>query len=342
MASAIDNATQLDEILSTPTDYLLNSFSKISGDIAIIGAGGKMGPSLSIMARRALDAIGSKAKVYAVSRFSNNLEKQKLDEAGIITIRCDILNLDEVMRLPQAPNAVFMVGMKFGTSSNQSLTWATNTCAAGYIAEKYKSSKIAVFSTGNIYGLVPLTGKGSLETDTPNPAGEYAMSALGRERIFEYFSNKNTTPISIIRLNYACELRYGVLLDIAAKVWNQEVIDLSMGYTQVIWQQEANAISLASLAFASSPPNIINISGGEILKVKDIAQKFATVMNKQPKFEGKESSDALLSNSDKASALFGKPQVNLDNMVEWISDWVMRGGETLNKPTHFENREGKF
>jgi len=232
--------------------------------------------------------------------------------------------------------------MKFGSTGQESLTWAMNSYLPGMVCERYAHSRIAAFSTGNVYGLIPVSEGGSREEHSPNPVGEYAISCLGRERIFEHFSRTNGTKVSLIRLNYATELRYGVLLDIAERVFLGSPVPLSMGYLNALWQADACAMSLQSLAYTSSPPNIINIAGPELLSVRDVAQEFGKLFNKSVRFEGHELPDALLSNGEKAYGLFGRPRVSAEHMMAWIADWVSRGGATLAKPTHFEERSGRF
>jgi len=253
-----------------------------------------------------------------------------------------LLDRDRLAALPDAKNVVYMAGMKFGSTGQEWRTWAMNTYLPGLVADRYRDSRIAVFSTGNVYGLSQVSRGGSREEDETNPAGEYAMSCLGRERIFEHFSRANETKMTILRLNYASELRYGVLLDVAQKVHSGRPVSLSMGHLNTIWQRDASAMSLQSLAYAATPPNVLNITGPETLRVRWLAEEFAARMGKKASFEGAESNDALLSNGGKAFALFGKPQVNIDQMLDWIADWVIRGGTTLAKPTHFEERAGRF
>ena len=237
---------------------------------------------------------------------------------------------------------VFMAGMKFGSTGQEWLTWAINSFPPGLAATRYRHSRIAVFSTGNVYGLSPVSNGGSREEDALNPSGEYAMSCVGRERIFEHFSRANNTKMSILRLNYAAEMRYGVLLDIALRVNTGQPVALSMGFLNAIWQADASAMSLQSLVHASSPANILNITGPELLSVRRIAEDFGKLLNKPVQFSGEESSDALLSNAEKSHQLFGAPTVKVQRVMVWIADWVRRGGSTLAKPTHFEERAGRF
>ena len=320
--------------------------SALDGDIVVLGVGGKMGPTLARMAKRASEMAGVKRRVIGVSRFSSwssdsPLEGQ-LQSWGIETRRCDLLSAKSLAELPDAANVVFMAGMKFGSTGQEWLTWAINTFLPGLAATRYRHSRIAVFSTGNVYGLSPVSKGGSCEEDALNPAGEYAMSCVGRERIFEHFSRANHTKMSILRLNYAAEMRYGVLLDIALRVNAGQPVPLSMGFLNAIWQADASAMSLQSLGCATSPANILNITGPELLSVRRVAEDFGKILNEPVRFHGEESSDALLSNAQKAHQLFGVPQVNAQRVIAWIADWVQRGGTTLAKPTHFEERAGRF
>ena len=257
-------------------------------------------------------------------------------------MRCDLLDARALSALPDAANIVFMAGMKFGSTGQESLTWAMNSFLPGMVSERFRNSTIAAFSTGNVYGLSPVSRGGSMEEDSPNPAGEYAMSCLGRERIFEHFSRANKTRMSILRLNYSTELRYGVLVDIAQRVNAGQPVPLSMGYLNAVWQGDACAMSLHALACASVPPFVINIAGPEVLPVRRVAEQFGERMQKPVRFEGHESADALLSNAEKSQNLLGSPRVDAEQMIVWIADWVSRGGDTLAKPTHFEERSGRF
>jgi nucleoside-diphosphate-sugar epimerase len=338
----IETVERLEELLSEPTDYAVEAMRKLEGDIIVLGAGGKMGPSLTTMAKRASDQAGVKRRVIAVDRWPASEQEDRLKAAGVETIKCDLLDPAELAKLPDAPNVLFMVGVKFGTSGQQGLTWAINSYLPGLVCNRYRGSRIVAFSTGNVYGLVPVKGAGSVETDDLNPVGEYAMSALGRERVLDYFSRSLGIPVTIVRLNYACEMRYGVLVDLAQKVFVGEPVDLSMGYLNTIWQGDSNAVTLAAFNHVESPPFVINITGREKLSIKTVAEQFGKIMGKKPTFTGTECPDALLSDSSKAFKLFGYPRVDEKQLIPWIADWVARGGESLGKPTHFESRDGKF
>jgi len=332
----------LDELLSEPTDAVVRTLGALDGDMVILGVGGKMGPTLARMAKRASEIARVPRRVIGVSRFSSSRLESLLHMWDVETVHCDLLDSKSLSALPDGANVVFMAGMKFGTTGQESMTWAMNSFLPGLVSERYRQSRIAVFSTGNVYGLSPVSLGGSAEQDLPNPLGEYAMSCLGRERIFEHFSRTNQTRMSILRLNYASELRYGVLVDIAHRVYSGQSVPLSMGYLNAIWQGDACAMSLQALACASAPPLVINIAGPELLSVRRVAEQFGERLRKPLRFEGQESDDALLSNAKKSYELFGYPRVHADQMISWIADWVSRGGETLEKPTHFEERTGRF
>jgi nucleoside-diphosphate-sugar epimerase len=341
--SKVRSVEELEELLSEPTEATVHAMGALQGDLLVLGVGGKMGPTLARMAKRASELAGVKRRVIGVSRFSGSSRlEEKLHAWGVETHRCDLLDTESYARLPEAGNVVFMAGMKFGSTGQEPLTWAMNAFVPGLVAERYRNSRMAVFSTGNVYGLSAVHRGGSLESDPLHPVGEYAQSCLGRERIFEHFSRRHQIKLSILRLNYAVELRYGVLLDVAQKVFSGQAVPLRMGHFNAIWQADASAMSLQALSYASTPPLTINITGSELLSVARIAEQFGQLFQKPVRFEGTESSDALLSNAQKAFQLFGHPQVSADRMLPWIAGWVERGGETLDKPTHFENRAGDF
>ena len=331
------NEDELEELLSRPTARDEAVARSLEGPILILGAGGKMGPTLAMRAKRA-----GASEVIAVARFSSSGVRDRLDRMGIKTISADLLEHDVLYRLPDAPNVIFMAAMKFGTTGSEHLTWAMNTYLPGSVAERYRSSRIVSFSTGNVYPLVPIASGGATEETPVAPIGEYAQSALGRERMFQYGSYTTGTPGVILRLNYACELRYGVLLDIGRKVFERAPVDLTMGAANVIWQGDANSACLQALQYCVSPPLILNLTGPETLSVRWIAQEFGRRFNIEPKLHGEEASTALLSNSARAVALFGYPTVTPVEMIEGISAWVSHGGATLGKATHFQTRDGRF
>lgn len=340
----IQSVEQLEDALSTPTDAVINALKKLPGDIVVLGVAGKMGITLAKMASRALQQIGrAKDRVIGVSRFSQSGDREKLESWGIRTIQGDLLDPTFVATLPEAPNVIYMAGMKFGATGNESLTWAMNTHLPSLVCRHYAKSRIAAFSTGNVYGMTPVVRGGSIETDTPNPSGEYAMSCLGRERIFEHFARQNDGPsVVLLRLNYASELRYGVIVDVATKIKAGEPIDLAMGAFNAIWQQDANAIAIASLGLADQPASVINIAGPEILSIRRVAEQLADAMGVSVGFVGTESPDAFLSNAQKSFALFGYPTVSIRTLIHATAAWVKDGGSLLGKPTHFETRDGKY
>ena len=333
---------ELEERLSQPTEQLVRDLEKIKGDILILGVGGKMGPSLAKLAQRASQAAGMKRSVIGVSRFSDQALKEDLESHGIQTISADLMIDEELNALPDVPNAIYMVGKKFGTGGNEHLTWAMNSYLPGRVAEKFRNSKIIVFSSGNIYPFVPVFSGGATESTSPGPLGEYAQSCLGRERIFEHFSHKYDIPMLIYRLNYAVDMRYGNLLEIATAVYEEQPIDLRLGHMNVIWQGDANEIALRSLLHCSSPPKILNVTGPETISIRWVAEEFGRRMGKTPVLNNTEESTALLNNATQAHKLFGYPSVSLIQMIDWTATWVQSGGETHGKPTHFQVRDGKF
>jgi len=340
--TSIRDVPELEELLSEPAEATVRALTELEGDIVVLGVAGKMGPTLARVAKRASETANVERRVIGVSRFSTPGLERQLTEWGIETVRCDLLDRKSLAELPEAANVVHMAGMKFGSTGQESLTWAMNSYLPGLVSERYCKSRIAVFSTGNVYGLTPVSQGGSCEGDELNPAGEYAMSCLGRERIFEHFSRTSNIPMTILRLNYATELRYGVLVDIAHRVHAGEVVPLAMGYLNAIWQGDACDMSLQSLLHASVPPLVVNIAGPELLSVRKIAEEFAEKLGKSVRFERVEATDALLSNAERAYRLFGRPHVSAEQLTSWIADWVSRRGATLAKPTHFEERSGRF
>jgi nucleoside-diphosphate-sugar epimerase len=340
--AAIRDVDHLEELLSDPSPAAIDAMRRVEGDIVILGVAGKMGPTLARMARRALDAAGLPGRVIGVSRFSSPAPQRALEQHGVETIRCDLLDEEALARLPDAANVIFMAGRKFGSTADESLTWAMNTHLPALVCRRYRTSRIAAFSTGNVYGLTSNGRGGSREDDVPAPVGEYAMSCLGRERMFEYFSRAHRTPVAILRLNYATEMRYGVLVDLARRVRQGEPIDVTMGYFNVIWQADANAMALAALAHASSPPFIVNLAGPEELGVRAACTELARLLGIEVSFAGQEAQDALLSNGARGWERLGAPRVDASRLLEWTADWTRRGGESLDKPTHFESRSGRF
>jgi dTDP-4-dehydrorhamnose reductase len=342
MQATIENVEQLEDLLSQPTQAAIDALSRLDGDLLLLGVGGKMGPTLARMARRAFDAAGLRRRVIGVARFSDGGLETRLNAHGVETVRCDLLDAQQLARLPEAANVVFMTGMKFGSAGQEALTWAMNVHLPALICQRFRASRIVAFSTGNVYGLTPVTRGGSVESDRLQPLGEYAMSCVGRERVFEHFSGTLGIPLALLRLNYACELRYGVLVDLARLVWAGETVDLAMGHFNVLWQADANAMALAAFSLLGSQPLILNLAGPEQLSVRRVAEQFGELFGKPPAFRGTEAPDALLSNGQRAIQLLGYPRMDARQMIEWIADWVRRGGEHLGKPTHFEVRNGQF
>ena len=339
---SVESVECLEDLLSEPTPGAVETCGRLEGDIVLLGVAGKMGPTLARMLRRGSDEAGINRRIIGVSRFSSGDAEKRLQACGVETIRCDLLDEAQVAALPDAPNVVYMPAMKFGATGNESLTWAMNAHLPSIACRKYRDSRIVAFSTGNVYGMTRIDGGGSIESDKPDPVGEYAMSCLGRERMFEHFSRTLKIPVSIIRLNYACEPRYGVLVDIAQKVWNREPIDVSMGSFNIIWQGDANAMTIQAFERAATPPWFINITGPERLSIRETAQTFGELLKRDVNLVGNESETALLSDSSQATELFGRPRVSVDTLTGWIADWIKRGGENLGKPTKFESRNGKF
>ena len=333
----------LEELLSRPDKETASAMSALEGDLLILGVGGKMGPSLARLARRAAEQAGVKKRIIAVARFTNSALPSELTAMGIETIAGDLLDRSTLNRLPDIPNVIFMAARKFGTSGGEHLTWAMNTYLPGLVAERYRKSRIVAFSTGNVYPLRSLADGGALESTPVGPVGEYAQSALGRERMFEYGSMQWGTPVVILRLNYAVELRYGVLVDIGRAVFERRAIDLGMPRVNVIWQRDANAWCLRSFAHCQSPPLVLNITGPETLSVRELAMEFGQHFEIDPIFASDvEGPSALLNNSSKAHGLFGNPSVSPSEMIEGIANWIRAGGAMLNKPTQFQARDGKF
>jgi nucleoside-diphosphate-sugar epimerase len=338
----IESVEQLEDLLSLPTDKDVAAVGSLEGDLLILGVGGKMGPSLAKRARRAIDLAGVSKRVIGVARFSTGGLAQQLESAGIETIQCDLLDSGALAALPDVPNVIFMAAKKFGTTGAEHSTWAMNTFLPGLVAERYRASRIVAFSTGNVYPLRPIEQGGAVETTLVAPVGEYGQSALGRERMFEYGSDRWQTPVTLLRLNYAVELRYGVLLDIGLTVKEGRPVDLRMGVVNVIWQGDANSVCLRSFAHCQAPPLVLNLTGPETVPVRYIAERFAVHFGVQPVWQGVESHNALISNASKVHQLFGYPTITPNDIIDWTASWIARGGPTLNKPTHFQTRDGKF
>jgi nucleoside-diphosphate-sugar epimerase len=309
----------------------------------VLGAGGKMGPTLARMVRRGLDEIGHpQRRVIAVSRFSSLSAAEALHQHGVETIVCDLLDQRAVQNLPDAPNVIFMAGQKFGTSEAPELTWVMNTLTPAYVAERFAHSRIVVFSTGCVYPLMPAEGRGAREDDPLTPPGEYANSCVGRERVFEHFSKRNGTCLAFFRLCYAIDLRYGVLLDVAQKVAQGVPVDVTMGAANVIWQGDANARAIQCLTHATSPPVAVNVTGQERVSIRALAQKFGERLGKPARITGTENATAWIWDASLSYEWFGPPMVSLDEMIEATAQWIEHGGATIGKPTHFEVHDGQF
>lgn len=338
----MENIEEVYNQLLQPSADLISDMASLEGDLLILGVGGKMGPSLAKLAKQAVDQSGTTKKIVGVSRFSEPGLQDELHQSGIETISADLLEDDQLQALPDVKNVLYLAGTKFGTTGKESFTWAMNSYLPGRVAQKYKHSNIVVFSSGNVYHLTPVTSGGATEDHLPEPVGEYAQSCLGRERLFQYYATKNNTPTLIYRLNYANDVSYGVLMDIAKSVYQGKPIDLRMGNVNVIWQGDANEMALRSLLHCEVPAKLLNITGPETASVRWIAETFGKLFDKQPLFENEENTTALLSNASEAFRLFGYPKVTLKKMMELMAAWVKQGGKTMNKPTHFQEREGKF
>jgi len=333
---------ELVALLAAPREATIAALARAPGDIIVLGAGGKMGPTLACMAARARDDGGLHGRIIAVSRFSADGTEQFLHQAGVETIKCDLLDRDAVARLPDAPNVVFMAGQKFGTRDAPSRTWMMNVVVPSICAERYAGARIVAFSTGNVYSLTAVGGGGSRETDATAPVGEYAQTCVGRERVFEHYATSSDTKVAIVRLNYAIALRYGVLTDLALKVAYGHAIPLAMGHVNVIWQGDANRMALELLPHASSPPLIVNVTGTATLSVRELAAALGARLGREPRFEGAEAADALLSNTERMRSLLGEPEMEIGTLVDWVADWVKRERPLLGSATHFEARDGQF
>lgn len=336
------NEEELEDALAMPTPEVVEMVKELEGDIIFLGVAGKMGVSMARMAKKACEKAGIKKRIIGVSRFTSEAQRLLLEESGIDTIKGDLIDQQFINSLPDVKNVFYLAGMKFGTSGNESVTWAMNSYLPGLVADKYKNSKIVAFSTGCVYPHVSYKNGGSKESEMPQPIGEYAQSCLGRERLFEFGSIKNQTPVSLIRLFYAVEMRYGVLVDIATKVFNDEPVDVTMGYANVIWQADANAMILQTINHCKSPAKPLNITGPELVSIREVALKFGELMNKDVTLKGTEEDTALLGNAELSFQLLGKPRVSLDQIIEWTAKWVEGNNKLLGKPTHFESRDGKY
>ncbi len=342
MDQPIHTEAELDELLTRPRPMLLEFIRTIESPLVILGAGGKMGPTLALLARRAADEAGHQLRIIAVSRFSDARAKEWLRQKGIEAFEADLLRREAFAALPDSQNVIYLVGLKFGTAQNPSLTWAVNTLVPSYTCERYGNARIVALSTGNVYPFVAAKSGGATEDQPLTPLGEYANAAVARERLFEHGSRTRNSRVALIRLNYAVELRYGVLVDIARQVWAEQPVDLTNGYFNCNWQGDANEMILRSLALATAPASAWNLTEPETLRVREVAEQFARLFSKKVHFVNRESDTALLSNPAKLVRQLGAPSTSVKNMIEWIADWVRTGGRCLNKPTHFEVRDGAY
>ncbi len=333
---------KLNEMLTTPSSQLIEDMKKIKGNITVLGAGGKMGPTLCVLTKRAAQMAGVEKRVIAVSRFSEQGVAEYLQENGVETIHADLLDARQLDALPETENVIFMAGKKFGTDGNEALTWAMNATLPTFVARKYQKSNIVVFSSGNIYPIIPLSHGGCVEEDPAAPIGDYAMSCLARERAFEYAAKAYGTNVFIYRLNFAVDLRYGVLFDVAKKVLNGTSISLSTPCFNFIWQGSANEIAIRGLLHAASPAVKMNVTGPETVSIRYVAQQFAAIFGKEAVFENEDGNNAYLNNSMKAMELFGYPSVSAATLIRWQAEYILDGCKTLDKPTHFEERKGSY
>ena len=333
-----EDVDALEEFMSRPGPGLAVDLAATDGDIMILGVGGKMGPTLARLARRA----APERRVVGVARFSEPGLEEKLQGWGVETIRCDLLERDAVAVLPKLPNVIFMAGRKFGTSGNLELTWAMNALVPAIVADVFGDSRIVALSTGNVYPFADAAGGGATEETAPDPMGEYAQSCLGRERMFQYFSERHGTTGRIIRLNYAIDTRYGVLWDVAARVFRGEAIDVTTAHVNVIWQGDANSHILRSLRHCTAPTSPLNVSGASAVGIRGLARAFGERLGKKVKIAGAESEACWLVNTKECARLFGPPRVPLEAMIDWVADWVARGLPSLEKPTAYDSRDGSF
>jgi nucleoside-diphosphate-sugar epimerase len=338
----IRSEQELEQVLTAPRLQTIDALRGLLDPLVIVGAGGKMGPTLAVLAKRAAEQAGNSLRVIAASRFSNAASRDWLNQRGVETQCVDMLDRSSLAKLPDSPNVIYLVGMKFGTSSDPVPTWATNTLAPMHVCERFTGSKIVALSTGNVYPLCSVDSEGSSESAALTPLGEYANAAVARERIFQHFAAKRSIQCVLLRLNYAHDLRYGVLTDLAGKIWRGEPIDLTMGHFNAIWQGDANEIIVRSFPLCSSPARAVNLTSREIYSVRQIAQQLGELLGRSPEFVGHEAPTALLSNAAVMDKEFGAPQVDLPRLLTWIADWTRAERPTLGKPTHFESRDGKF
>jgi nucleoside-diphosphate-sugar epimerase len=342
MNITIPTVDALDDLLSEPPAAVVEALGRVEGDILVLGVAGKMGPSLARMAKRASEAAGVRRRVFGVARFASPGERERFHAVGVETIRCDLLEPGALEALPEVPNVAYLAGRKFGSTGEEPRTWAVNTMLPGLVARRFRASRIVALSTGNVYGLTAPGRGGSREDDPLEPRGEYAMSCVGRERILSDASATLGTPMAILRLNYAVEMRYGVFVDLARRILEGQPIDLTTGHVNAIWQGDAVAVALRALEHVASPPLVLNLTGPEMLSVRAVAEELGRLLGRPVSFQGEEAGEALLSDSRRCRDLFGPPLVPLDRVLGWTADWLRRGGPTFDKPTYFEVRDGRF
>ena len=333
---------KLDELLTTPSDALVEDIKKIKGDIMILGAGGKMGPSLAILAKKAVVKAGINKRVIAVSRFSDPIAKQLLTDNQVEMISIDLLDIEALNALPEVENIIYMAGKKFGTDGDEWRTWGMNSTLPAFVGYKFRNSNIVAFSTGNVYPIAPTLTGGCTEKDKPEPIGEYPMSCLARERAFEYAANTYGTKVFLYRLSFALDLRYGVLYDIAERVYNSKAINLGNSVFNCVWQGWANEVAIRALLHATAPMTVMNVTGPEMYSTRKVAEKFGEYFDKEPIFVGKEEDSAYIMDPSIAMETFGYPSVSANTLIRWQSEWIKEEGRVLNKPTHFEERAGKY
>jgi nucleoside-diphosphate-sugar epimerase len=337
-----DSDQALHDLLTQPHEADVAFASRLHGDTMVLGAGGKMGPTLAQRLVRALRAAGRPSRVIAVSRFGSPAAEQELAASGAETIACDLLDPDSLRALPLVENVLFLAGRKFGSSGDPELTWAMNNVVPSQVAQHFRKSRIVAFSTGNVYPFVSAEKGGCVESDAPAPVGEYAQSCLGRERIFEYYSKKFQTPCLIFRLNYAIDLRYGVLVDIARQVYEGRPVDLSVPAVNVLWQGDANSYAMRCLELCESPARTLNVTGPETIQVLRAAEFFARRLDRQLLVEGESKGLALLNNAGACHAALGYPSVSANELMEAVAHWVESGGASLDKATKFQVTDGRF
>ncbi len=342
-SEAIGSPEILEKFLSAPPERLVEMMRRLDGDLMILGIGGKIGVSLGLQAAEAVRRSGVPRKIYGVSRFSREEDREKLEAAGLVTISCDLMELESVNRLPRVRNLIFMAGRKFGTEGSEAETWAMNVIVPSRIAEHFRESRIVVFSTGCVYPMRSVLQGGCTEETPPDPVGEYSQSCLGRERVFQYYSGKYGTELLLFRLNYAVDLRYGVLDDIGRAVWEGRPVNNTVGYFNVIWQGDVTANALLCLELAGNPCEILNVTGPETAGVEETALLMGRLLGRKVTFLCEKSGDrSFLSNAGKMCRLLGYPSVCLEKMIHLQAEWIAHGGISIGKPTHFEVNNGRF